>query len=193
MNENNRLTISINYAGMQLDVVKNNKGEDCTPLKPIVELFGLRWEQQRKKVTGNPYLVRFLGVCTLLKGGAGGQKREETCILISRGAAYLMSINPERVRVNGNESSAEFLEQKLEEWADALHDYEQLGAAFNLNHARAQDATRRQYMLVNSLLRTKTALASSKDRQLLDRMIGKAAGELGIPYQPDLLDQAGDQ
>lgn len=41
-----------------------------------------------------------------------------------------MTINPERVRANGNITGADFLQQKIEEWANALHDYESLCVAF---------------------------------------------------------------
>lgn len=185
----NAIVVSINYAGMQLPVIKNESGEDCTPLKPIVDLFGLRWEQQREKVAKSAHLSKFLGVCTLLKGGAGTQKREETCILLSRVAAFIMTINPDRVRSNGNVAAADFLEQKLEEWADALHDYEEFGVAFNMAHSRNQEASGRQFMRVAALLKIKSQLPAQNERRLMDSMIAKAADGLGIAYQPDLLDK----
>lgn len=185
----NAVVVSINYAGMQLLIVKNDAGQDCTPLKPIVDLFGLRWTQQREKVTKSQHLSKFLGVCTLDIWCAGTQKREETCILLSRVAAFIMSIGADRVRSHGNVASADFIEQKLEEWADALHDYEEFGVAFNMNHARNQEASGRQFMRVAALLKIKSQLPAQNERRLMDSMIVKATDGLGIVYQPDLLDQ----
>ena len=181
-----KIVISIEYAGLQLQVTKNDQGEAVTPLKPISDLFGLRWETQREKVSNSDHLRRFLGVCTPLMGGAGDQKREQTCILLSRVAAFLMSINPDRVRAQGNENGADFLEQKLTEWADALHDYEKLGMAVNLNHARNQDAIRRQREAFARMLGVKNQTTAKADRQAITHVVQQMAGELGIPYQLDL-------
>jgi hypothetical protein len=186
------ITISINYAGMQLPVVKNERGEDCTPLKPIVDLFGIQWEGQRRKVTSNPFLTEFLGVCTPSGWGAGGQKREETCILLSRVAAFLFSINPELVRSKGNETAADFLKQKLEEWADALHDYEELGIAIKSNHFDADENLRKKRIAVVTLINAKSKTATLADRKLLEQIIAKAASEIDASYQPDLLDGIAD-
>lgn len=183
-----KITVMIQYAGLHLLVVKNAAGEDVTPLKPISDLFGLRWDRQRQKVTEGTYWPRFLGVCTLPSGGADGQIREQNCILLSRVAAYLMSINPEQVRGQGNVGGADFLMTKQEEWADALHDYEQLGAAFNLNHAKAQQAMNRQRMQFAQMLGVKNKTADLKDRQAITRLMQQMAGEMGINYQPDLVD-----
>lgn len=181
-----KIVISIEYAGLQLQVAKNDQGEPVTPLKPISDLFGLQWETQREKVTKSDHLRRFLGVCTLSLRGAGDQKREQTCILLSRVAAFLMSINPDLVRAKGNSNGADYLEQKLTEWADALHDYEELGMAVNLNHARNQDAIRRQREAFARMVGVKNQTRSASDRQALAHLAQQMAGELGIPYQLDL-------
>ena len=44
-----KILIAIEYAGLQLQIGKNEQGQDITPLKPISDLFGLEWERQRKK------------------------------------------------------------------------------------------------------------------------------------------------
>jgi hypothetical protein len=178
--------LSIRYAGLLLPVLKNARGEDATPLKPIVDLFGLRWAQQREKVTNSPYLSRFLGVCTLDIWCADGQKREQTCILLSRVAAFLMSINSDKVRSHGNTAAADFLEQKIEEWADALHDYEEMGVAVNLNHARAQEMLRKQRASFAQMIAVKNRATAPNDRQALSHLLHQMAHELDVPYQPDL-------
>ena len=152
-----KVTFSIQYAGLELQVIKCATGAEVVPLKPISDVFGLQWETQRKKVTGSDFLARRLGTCTVPGHGAGGQIREQTCILLSRVAAYLMGINPDQVRIQGNASGADFLEQKIQEWDDALHDYEELGVAINLNHHRVQGAK------VNALIRPRACFPPAPD------------------------------
>lgn len=178
-----KISFLIEYAGLQLQVVKNEQGEDVTPLKPISDLFGIKWEDQRVKVSTG-HLARFLGTCTPdIRGG-----RAQVCILLSRVAAYIMSINPDKVRSHGNASAADFLEAKLAEWADALHDYEELGAAFNLKHAKAQEAMDKRRARFVAMLGVKNKTADLKDRQAITRLMQQIAAELGINYQPDLID-----
>lgn len=183
-----KIRFSIEYAGLQLPILKNEAGEDVTPLKPISDLFGLRWETQRRKVADNPSNRSFLGICTPPGGGAGGQKRDLTCILLSRVAVYLLSINADQVRVNGNADGADFLEKKQREWADALHDYEELGVAVNLNHARAIEVLRKQRASFAQMIGVKNKTADLPDRRALGQVVKQMAGELGIAYQPDLVD-----
>lgn len=148
------IAISIEYAGLTLPVIKSERGE-IVPLKPICDLFGLKWETQREKVSEGFY-AEYLGVCvqkawvaTPLKGGASGEFQEQTCIRLDRVAAFMMTINPDRVRAAGNESGAAFLQAKLTEWADALHDYETFGSAHNPRHADALLAMRRANAIAN--------------------------------------------
>jgi hypothetical protein len=156
----NHIAISIQYAGLTLPVVKDETGTDCVPLKPLCDLFDLKWETQRMKVSEDFY-KKYLGVCiikalvaTPVKGGADtvcapvvwgsdDQSRDHTFIRLDRVAAFLMTISPSRVRAAGNTSGADFLEAKLTEWADALHDYETFGVAHNPRHADALLALRR--------------------------------------------------
>ena len=179
-----KVTFSIQYAGLELQVTRNASGEDVVPLKPLADTFGLDWERQRVKVTASPYLNEYLGTCTRHMPGAGGQIREQTCILLSRVAAYLMSINPDRVKAQGNEDGAKFLIAKQNEWADALHDYEELGVAVNLNHHRVQGAK------VNALIRAVALRGKTEnqtDRTLMGHLVARLASDIGLPYQPELV------
>jgi len=183
-----KITFQIEYAGLQLTIGKNERGEDVTPLKPISDLFGLRWDRQRDKATKSAHFGKFLGVCTLHMWGADGQKREQNCILLSRVAAFIMSISPDAVRAQGNASSADFLEQKLNEWADALHDYEEMGVAFNLNHFKMQEFRMKTDRFIAQVIAIKNKTEPKNDRALLEQMILSRAKETGYPYQPDLID-----
>lgn len=179
---------SFEYAGMWVEVLKNEQGEDVTPLKPIADLFGLQWPKQHKKVTAGEHFKRFLGVCIVPRYYAGAQKRDHLCILLSRVASYMMSLNPEQVRAQGNAEGADFLEKKLTEWADAVHEYELLGVAYNANHAKSQEALRKQRMTFVQMVSVKNKTENMKDRWAVSHIMKKMADEMGIPYQPDMLD-----
>ena len=197
-----RISFTISYAGLQLQVAKNEQGENATPLKPLSDLFKLSWADQKKKIGKNlatcggdippagTYFSRRLGVCTVQMYGADGQKREQNCILLSRVAAFLMSINPDKVRAQGNISGADFLEAKITEWDDALHDYEEIGVAVNLNHVKHREFLIKQQRFVAQLIAIKNKTEPANDRKLLEQMIGSGAKESGLVYQPDLIDAA---
>ena len=125
---------------------------------------------------------------TRLSGYADEQKREQICLKLDRVAYYLMTISPDRVRANGNISGADYLEAKISEWADALHEYEEVGVAFNLNHARMQDARLKSDKFIAQIIAIKNKTEPVQDRKLLEQMIQKRATETGYPYQPDLIE-----
>lgn len=181
-----KVMLSIEYAGLQLQITKNERGEDITPLKPIADLFGLQWKVQRKKVTESEFYRRHLGVSDTLKRTSNPTYESEVFIRLDRVAVYLMTINPDRVRANGNISSAEYLEQKIKEWSDALHDYEEMGVAINMNHARAQDALRKQRDSFSRMMVVKNKLADPADQRAVGFVAQQMAAELGVPYQLDL-------
>lgn len=174
----NNITLTIEYAGMSIQVTKNERGEDVTPLKPFVDMLGLRWDRQRDKVTKSAFYSRYLGVCTLHMWGADGQKREQNCILVSRVAAFLMSISPDSVRAAGNAGSADFLEAKLNEWADALHALETYGIAFKKNHRELRSD-------LQGLFKTRTLAQTKAEKVAITSLIADTFAELGHPLEED--------
>lgn len=183
-----KISLTIEYAGMQLQIAKNEAGEEVTPLKPISDLFGLEWRRQYKKLTESEHMSRYLGVCVVHMYHADGQKREQVCILLSRVSAFMMAINPDRVRSAGNETGADFLIEKLNEWADALHDYEALGVAINKNQ---MGAAKLELARINALVRLQTVknrTESKHDRKALTEAQKVLSKELGLPVQSDLVD-----
>ena len=68
--------IELEFAGINLPIGKDAEGRDVVPLKPISDVFGLKWSDQHSKLmpkTGTcvpanrdagTYLGRLLGVCT---------------------------------------------------------------------------------------------------------------------------------
>lgn len=119
----NKITLNLIFAGVILPVTDCEDGHRRVPLKPICDVIGVEWDRQRKKVQDG-YLARRLGTCTIQMYWAG-QDREVVAIRLDRVASYLMSINPDAVRGAGNESAADYLEAKHQEWDDLIHRYEQ--------------------------------------------------------------------
>ena len=115
--------LELEFSGALLPVETNEQGKQVVPLKPIVEIIGLEWERQRKKVS-EPYLSKRLGTCTVQSRGSSDQFREMICIRLDRVAAFLNTVNPESVRGQGNQAAADFLEAKHEEWDDLIDAYE---------------------------------------------------------------------
>ena len=183
-----KVSFSIQYAGLQLQVSKNEQGQDVTPLKPIADLFGLRWSRQLQKVTNKGFLSAHLGACTLQLWCAGNQKREQICIRVDRVIYFLMNISPDQVRTHGNITGAEFLEQKLTEWSDALHDYEEMGEAINLNHLKGQDALRKSRDAFARMITVQNKTPGMPARRALSHLIKQMADELNVPFQIDLVD-----
>lgn len=183
-----KIAFSIQYAGLTLPIVKNDQGQDVTPLKPITELFGLEWERQRKKVTEGEFKPDVFGTCVIDCPHAGGQNRAQTCIRVDRVMAYLVNIDPERVNSGGNKSGAVYLVAKITEWADALHDYEEIGTARDMSHINAQEALRRQRASFAQMIGIKNKTLDATDRAALGHVVRCMAQELGVPYQADLIE-----
>lgn len=192
-----KVIMSIDYAGLELRVFKNEEGQEVVPLKPISDLFGLNWKSQHEKITNNSYLSRLLGVCIPLKrdtngqsipleGDAGNQKINQTCILLSKVSAFLLSLNPDRIRSNGNIAGADYLDEKQSEWYEALHDYETIGVAINMNVANMRSKNIRDYL---ALGKHKLVASDKNERSFLNSMMRELAKETGHPYQYDDVDE----
>lgn len=173
--------IELEFAGVTLPVGQDAEGRDVVPLKPISDVFGLKWEEQRIRVQGD-YLARFLGTCTPVIRGAD-QSREMVCIRLDRVAAWMFQINPERVRAAGNEVGADFLIEKHEEWADLIHQYETRKGGMLEQAGKDRVVKIRTFI---SAIRARQATESTADRKALGEVVADLAGDLGIPYQPDL-------
>ena len=191
--------IELEFAGITIPIGKDAEGRDVVPAKPISDIFGLSWEDQRKKINPKPeictgdnpgagsYLSRRLGVCIVPMYNAG-QIREMVCIRLDRVSAYLNQIEPERVRGGGNETGADFLEAKQEEWDDLIHEYEtrQGGMLQAISGETRTNAINIRLYL--SVLRAKRDTNDEADRATLTTMAKSLAAKSGAPYQPDLID-----
>ncbi len=183
----NKITVSMNleFAGVVLPVAQDENGRDVVPLKPIAEVFGLEWARQFRRIQ-ELGTARRMGTCVVPMYNAG-QAREMVCIRLDRVAAWLNTLNPERVRAAGNADGADFLEAKQTEWDDLLHAYElERGGVFATQAARSAAARERQMRLLYTGLKLKNATGDARDRQVLTKLCEQTAAELGVPYQPEL-------
>lgn len=181
----NQVRINLEFGGALLPLSKNEAGQDVVPLKPICEAIGLSWADQHKKMQA-PYLTRRLGICIGVIPYAD-QTREMVCIRLDRVSAYLYTVNPDRVRVNGNEAAADYLERKHSEWDDLIHQYETQNGQFQ-NVASAKIISIRAFLAVSREMRM---VEDKKMRGALGVIAGSLAAEVGASYQPDLLDTTG--
>lgn len=177
---NKMIPMGLNFSGLLLPLVDGEDGFQRVPLKPICEVVGVRWEDQRTKVQ-NGYLARRLGTCTPVIRGAG-QDREQVVIRVDRVASFLSTINPDRVRAAGNIDSADWLEAKHREWDDVLHEYE-LAKGDMFREKAARNTAIRAFLAV---AKEKRNAADEADRKALSSILHGLAGDLNIPYQIDL-------
>jgi hypothetical protein len=116
------ISLNLNFSGVVLPVVEGEDGLSRVPFKTLVEALGVDWKRQYRR-TQTLYFQRRLGICVGHVSHAG-QQREVVLIRLDRVCAWLNSLNPESIRAAGNAASADFLEQKHEEWDNLLHAYE---------------------------------------------------------------------
>lgn len=179
----NQIKINLEFGGALLPVVKNEAGQEVVPLKPICEAIGLSWADQHKKMQAS-YISRRLGICIGVIPYAD-QTREMVCIRLDRVSAYLYTVNPDRVRVNGNEAAADYLERKHTEWDDLIHAYEAQNGRLIQQVASAKIINIRTFLAVSREIRM---VEDKKMRTALGAMAGSLATDVRVPYQPDLLD-----
>lgn len=178
--------IELEFAGITLPISKDAEGRDIVPVKPISDVHGLSWADQHKKMQTR-YLARRLGVCIGLIPYAG-QNREMVCIRLDRVSAYLNQIEPERVRAAGNETGADFLEAKQEEWDDLIHEYETRQGGMMQGVSAETSTLAITVRLYLSVIRTKRFATDERELKALSSMAEFLAAKAGAPYQPDLID-----
>lgn len=198
----NGLTLNMQFGGAVLPVAKNEAGQEVVPLKPICDVIGIDWETQRKKFDlksktctepglgagsgKDGYFARLMGA-SIERMSYAGQSREMVCIRLDRVAAYMFTINPNQVRINGNEAAADFLERKHQEWADLIHAYESERGDMLRRGATAKVINIRTLL---SVCREKRVTTHEPDRRVLEAISKDLSAELGLPYQSDLLDSS---
>ena len=190
----------IRFHGLTLLVVEA-AGVQYVPAKPISDLLGLDWRNQRAAIQAGDNAVLY-GACRLIsplfnafeRGDitplppAGGQaevdghtestsqsadRRADLYIRLDRAQMFLARVNTSRVRSHGNVDAANFLLKLQIEWAEALHAYELHGVA-------VKQGTLAERRLLNDLMKSRV-LAGPREKPAFDRMISDALAELGYP------------
>lgn len=116
------IAMGLVFGGVMLPLIESADTFHRVPLKPIVEVVGLDWANQHKKMQA-PYFVRRMGISVedILYAG---QTRNMVLIRADRVQAYLNTLNPDLIRTAGNVDAADWLEAKHQEWDDVLHAWE---------------------------------------------------------------------
>jgi len=123
MNESKSLA-PIQFHGDTIYVVEY-QGQPFTPMKPIVENLGLKWETQSVKIRNNR--ERWATVPLMGGGSKDGKNREMICIPVRKLPGFLATINPLKV---ANKLRSKIV-QYQNECDDALWDYWTKGQAEN--------------------------------------------------------------
>lgn len=179
----NSVLISIEFTGRRLDVFKTEDGREVTPLKPIVELFGLSWTKQRQKFQDRPAFARNLGVCRLNVGVADTQKREQICIEVDGVAPFLITLNSDLIRAKGNSVAADFLEAKFLEWKQVLAEYHRHGSVGLAREDRRELMVIKRSLVAAKLLGLYERLKEPRMKVLVDQLIADLAKHFGYTYE----------
>lgn len=178
------ISISIEYGGLTLPVVKNEQGVDVVPLKPISDLFGLQWMAQYKKVRRN-WRSGFLGVC-VADVFDGFQVRSMLCLRVDRVEFYILSINPKRVRSAGNATGADFIQEKHEEWASSFRVYmahlKLISGSYFAGRAESEAIAQAFDRAVRSVFQS---IECQKERVWLLGAVRKLAADAGVRCRAD--------
>lgn len=170
------------------------------------DVFGLNWRTQKKQLLdaeqGALYGVIDISAETGLVHAQSrlGYRRSrqhidrENAIYLrmDRVMIYIGRRSTANIRSQGqNHEGAAMVFARQLEFAQALRDYETIGIAVNKNHFGRDDLLRKKRMALVDVVNSKNRIEAKADRALLESLIGDMAGELGVPYQPNLVDAAG--
>ncbi len=96
-------------------------------------------------------------------------------------------MSPDSIRSGGNEAGADYLEAKIQEWAEVLHEYEEILNGGRGEHAKQRMAAIREEELVlkkqrqlMDLIRRKDHATDGPARERLEAMINRLSTELGL-------------
>ncbi|HDS1113605.1 TPA: phage antirepressor N-terminal domain-containing protein [Pluralibacter gergoviae] len=107
-------TINVPFYGNSLFVVEH-KGEDYTPMRPIIEGMGMDWASQFTKLK-----QRFKStVVEITMVAADGKSRSMICLALRKLAAWLNSVSPNKVRPEIRDNVIRY----QEEYDDVLYEY----------------------------------------------------------------------
>ncbi|MGX8939350.1 phage antirepressor N-terminal domain-containing protein [Symbiopectobacterium sp. Eva_TO] len=170
-------TINVPFHGANLFMVSNG-AEPFVPMKPIVEGMGLTWQSQHEKLK-----QRFSkGITEIVMPSAGG-KQAMTCLAFRKFAAWLASIQPNKVRPEIRERVIQY----QEECDDVLYDYWTKGEAVNprkLKKALPGKITADQQEALKQLVLTRgKALPKERQAKAMITMWSALKTHFGVTYK----------
>lgn len=194
----------IRFHGLILLVVEADEIQ-YVPAKPIVDLLGLDWRNQRTAIQTGDNAVLY-GSCRLISpvinavsGGditplppSGnraaddldtenlsqiGDRRTDLYIRLDRSQMFLARVNTSRVRSHGNVDAANYLLTLQIEWAEALHSYQLHGVA-------VKQGSMAERKSLGDLMKNRV-LAGPREKPAFDKMIADALNDLGYPLDDD--------
>ncbi|ENF2593475.1 hypothetical protein VX361_004834 [Salmonella enterica] len=122
--------MTVPFYGDSLYVVNHN-GEPYVPMKPVVEGMGLTWEPQLRKLN-----QRFTkGMIKMIIPSIGGAQ-EMVCLALRKLAAWLASIQPNKVRPEIRNKVIRY----QEECDDVLYEYWTKGVVVNPRRTSVMEA-----------------------------------------------------
>ena len=88
-------SLNLQVGGVDLVAwIGSRDGEDLVAVRPISEALGLSWPRQSRKLESNQSLM----CCLMATRDALGREQQMLCIPIKKVAAWLFSINPNKVK-----------------------------------------------------------------------------------------------
>lgn len=192
----------IRFHGLTLLVVEMG-GRQYVPAKPIVDLLGLDWRNQRKGIQNGDNAVlygaqRLLApVFDALERGditplppsgnraddendtviapKNGERRPDLYIRLDRAQMFLARVNTTLVRSHGNIDAANYLLALQIEWAQALNAYQLHGVA-------VKQEVRVELKTLGDLMKMRDQ-ATQYEKPGLTKLIANAMRELGCTVQ----------
>lgn len=176
---NNLIKNILTFGSKELRVISCDDGLERVQLKPISDEIGLNWKTLNRKIAKGSYLHKRLGIKVAPpKGGDIDEQKgvkAYICIRIDKVEAFLNSLNPSMIRVNGNHSAADWLEAKHDEWDQVIHEYEKVGNVLRVHINQKFNALAKLDKIKDPILKAECAKEINADFGL-NIPIGKQMG-----------------
>lgn len=171
-------TINVPFHGDCLYLVSKNS-EPYVPMKPVVEGMGLTWQSQHEKLK-----QRFSTTITeIVIVAADGKSREMTCLAFRKFAAWLSSINANKVKPEIRERVICYQEES----DDVLYEYWTKGQVTNPRKAKKELSgkitTEQQEAIKQLVLNRGRALPKEKQAKAMITMWSSLKSHFGVSYK----------
>lgn len=125
---------------------------------------------------------------TSISSGYRADRDDSIFLRMDRAMMFIAQVSVANMRANGNHEGADAILAKRIEFAQALHDYETIGIAINRNHFGQEQMQLKKHDTVLKAVRLLNATATKPERRVVQSMIAKLSPDVGLSYQPDLID-----